>query len=166
MLRRLLPRQIDNTYQGYAVARWLLVPIVVVKLLMGVNVAGLNPWVDNRDVLQSVDRVPLDTFGADASSTVVFLFESWGLALLLLSVFGGIALIRYRAMIPLTYLMLAIEQIGRMGLARSNAIARLDPSGGTSPGATVNAGLAAALVIGLVLSLAAPRKESGAADEA
>ena len=30
--------------QGYKLAIWLFVPIVLVKFLMGVNVAGLNPW--------------------------------------------------------------------------------------------------------------------------
>lgn len=158
MLSRLLPRQLDNTYQGYTLALWLLVPIVVVKFLMGVNVAGLNPWVSNRDVLRTVDGIPLDTFGADATSTVVFLFASWGLALLLLSVLGIAALLRYRAMIPLMYLMLAIEQIGRTELSRLNSIARAVGPGGVSPGTLINWGLAAALVIGLVLSLAAPRK--------
>jgi len=158
VLSRLLPRQLDNTYQGYALALWLMVPIVAVKFLMGVNVAGLNPWINNRDVLRTVDGIPLDTFGAGAASTVVLLFASWGLALLLLSVLGIAALLRYRAMIPLMYLMLAIEQIGRTGFLRLNSTARAVEPGVVSPGTLINWGLAAALVIGLVLSLAAPRR--------
>lgn len=37
MFNRLFPKQIDNSYQGYALAIWLLVPLVLVKLLMGLN---------------------------------------------------------------------------------------------------------------------------------
>jgi hypothetical protein len=157
MLSRIFPRQLDNTYSGYRLAIWLFVPIVLVKLAMGANVAGLNPWIDNRQVLKTADAIPLDTFGTEAASVVVFLFASWGLALLLLSLLGIVALIRYRAMIPLMYLVLAIEQIGRKGIGLVSPIVRAAESEALSAGALINWGLTAALVIGLVLSLATPR---------
>lgn len=159
MFRRLFPKQIDNTYRGLVIALWLLAPLVIVKFLMGLNVAGLNPWVDNRYILQSVDQLPLDTYGAQAASAAVFLFSCWGLALLLLSSLGALALVRYRAAIPLIYLVLSIEQIGRKGLSLIHPFVRAVEPGSFSPGVIINWALTAALVIGLVLSLVAPRAD-------
>ncbi len=159
MLSNLLPKQIDNGYRGHALAIWLLIPIVLMKLLMGVNVAGLNPWISSRFVLQNADGVPVDTFPAEAGSVVVFLFASWGLALLVINLLGVVVLIRYRAMIPLMYLLLSIEQIGRKGLAMLHLVPRSgEAAGGVSPGLWINWGLSAALVIGLILSLVSVRK--------
>jgi hypothetical protein len=159
MLYRIFPKQFDNTYRGHWLAIWILVPVVLVKLIMGVNVAGLDPLISNIDILKSADRVPLDTFGAEAASLVVFLYASWALGLLLLSLLAIVVLFRYRAMIPLMYLLLSIEQIGRKGLllinpiVRANHIVRAVETGGFSIGALLNWGLTAALVIGFLLSL-------------
>ena len=114
-MSNLLPKRIDNGYRGHALAIWLLIPIVLMKLAMGVNVAGLNPWISSRFVLQNADGIPVDTFPTEAGAAVVFLFASWGLALLVINLLGVVVLIRYRAMIPLVYLLLSIEQIGRKG---------------------------------------------------
>lgn len=158
MFIRLFPKQIDNTYQGYALAIWLFVPLVLVKLLMGLNVAGLNPWVSNRYIAQSFDLIPLDTFSAEAASTVMFMFAAWGLALFVLSLLGVVVLIRYRAMIPLIYLLLAIEQFGRRGILTMSPVERAVEIHGITAALLINWGLMAALAIGFGLSLAAPIK--------
>lgn len=62
-------------------------------------------------------------------------------------------------MIPLMYLLLSIEQIGRKALSLIDPIVRAVEAQGISPGVLINWGLTAALVVGLLLSLAAPRKE-------
>jgi hypothetical protein len=166
MLSRLFPKQIDNTYRGYQLAIWLYVPIVIVKLLMGLNVSGMNPWIANRYIAENADSIPLASYGAEAASTVMFLFASWGLALFVLSLLGVVVLIRYRAMIPLMFLLLSIEQIGRKGISLVNPVVRAVETGGISPGVLINWGLTAVLVIGLVLSLAGPRKAHRLAEKA
>jgi hypothetical protein len=153
MLNRIFPKQFDNTYRGYTLAIWLLVPLVLFKLLMGINVAGLNPWIGNRFVAVNADGFPLDTFGAEAASIVMFLFASWGLALLVLSLLGVVVLIRYRAMIPLMYLLLSLEQFGRKGISLMSPIVKTVQTQDISAGALINYGLMAALLIGLALSL-------------
>lgn len=157
MLNRLFPRQIDNAYQGNVLAIWLLVPVVGLKTLMGFNVAGLNPWVSSRFVLQSADGIPVDSFPPQAASVTAFMFQSWGLALLVLALLGVIALLRYRAMLPLMYLALGVEQIGRKLISVISPIVQTEASSGISLGAWINWGLSAALVIGFALSLA-PRR--------
>jgi len=159
VLDRIFPRQFDNTYRGHWLAIWLLVPIAVVKLIMGINVSGLDPLISTVEIMKTADRVPLDRFGAEAASWVVFLFSSWALGLLLFSALTLLALIRYRAMVPLMYLVLTIEQLGRKGLQLIHPIVsvhepvRKAVEGGLSAGALINWGLTAGLVIGLLLSL-------------
>lgn len=157
MLDRLFPRQFDNGYQGHVLAIWLFVPVVLLKTAMGFNVAGLNPWVSSRFILQAADGVPVDTYPAEAASMAVFLFAAWGLALLILALLSILALLRYRAMLPLMFLALSIEQIGRKVLSAIH----LPPAGaddGVSAGAIINWGLSAALVAGLLLSLMKARR--------
>lgn len=160
MFSRMFPRQFDNNYRGHRLALWLLVPVVLVKFAMGLNVSDLNPWISNVFVLETADRIPLGSYSADAAKTVVFLFASWGLALLILSTIGLVALIRYRAMIPLIYLALTAEQAGRMLLHLAHPVVKAATGEGVSGGALINYGLTAALVIGLVFSLMGKRYET------
>ena len=157
MLNRLFPKQFDNNYRGHWLAILLYVAIVPGRFLMGVNVTGLNPWISNLYVLKTVDGIPFDTFGAEAASVVIHLFTSWGLGVLVFGLLGILVLIRYRAMIPLMFLLLLIEQGGRIGNSMINPIVRAVKTEGISPGVLINWGVTAALAIGLVLSLAAPR---------
>ena len=153
MLSRLFPKAFDNAYRGHWLAIWILAPIVLMKLAMGVNVAGLNPWVANRVIIETADGIPIGAYGAEAASVVMFLFASWGLGLLVLSSLGIVVLVRYRAMLPLMYLLLSIEQLGRKAISYVSPIIRPVATDGVSVGALINWGFSAALVIGLVLSL-------------
>ena len=149
MLGRIFPKQIDNTYRGYWLAVWLLVPLVLVKLGMGFNVI-----LNTRDVIQGVDGVPLDTFSAEAQKSLVFAFQAWALGLFLSALLGLIALVRYRAMVPLIYLLLLAENAGRKIIQLIMQEAHASPTGnGLSVGATVNLVLIAALLIGFALSV-------------
>lgn len=140
--------------RGYGLAIWLLVPILLVKFLMGLNVAGLNPWISNRWIAQTADGIPLESFGVAAASTVMFLFASWGLVLFVLSLLGIIVLIRYRAMIPLMYLLLLVEQFGRTGIiSLANPIVRAVKTDEVSFGFLINWGFVALLAIGFASSL-------------
>ena len=154
MFGRIFPRQIDNAYRGHALAVWLLAATVLGKFIMGANVAGLNPWLSNRFVITDADHIAIDTFGAEAASSVMFSFASWGLALLVLSLLGGVVLIRYRAMIPLMFLLLSIEHFGRWEISRLNPIVRTIKGQGFSSGVlSINYAFMAMLAAGLALSL-------------
>lgn len=152
MLSRLFPRTIDNSYQGHVLAVWLFVPVVLLKTAMGFNVAGLNPWVTSRYILQTADGIPVDSFSAYGASVVVFMFASWGLCLLILALLSIVALIRYRAMLPLMILAMTVEQVGRKGIALINPILS-SGDGHVSAGFWINWALLAALLLSLVLSL-------------
>jgi hypothetical protein len=147
MLGRLFPKQLGTDYRGSVLAIWLLVPLALVKVLQGANVAGRG-----RDILESVDRVPVSSFPAEAASHLVFLFSAWGLCVLLLGSIGFIASVRYRAMIPLAFLLLLIEQFGRTLLSVVYLDRPFFPTN-VSPAALINWAFLAAAVVGFLLSL-------------
>jgi hypothetical protein len=161
MMSRILPKQIDNAYRGYRLAIWLFVPIVLVNMIM-----GANTMIHTRDVIQGADRIPLDSYGATPARIIVNCFKSWGLGHFLLASLGCLALLRYRAMVPLMYLVLTLENGARKALQHSNPLHITTSSGAPMIGARINLALLTALLIGLVLSLVGRREradqESGA----
>jgi hypothetical protein len=157
MLTHLFPRQIDNEYRGHALAMWLLVPLALMKFLQGASVAGLNPSRTSRQILEGVDRVPVGEFPAEAASHLVFLFAAWGLCVFVLGLLGIVVLLRYRAMIPLMYSLLLIEQVGRKALSMIH-LGRPLVSLSAAPANLINWGLLVAIVIGFLLSLSARRR--------
>jgi hypothetical protein len=159
MLTRLLPRQIDNDFQGWRLAIWLLVPLALAKLLQGANVAGLFGPGNSRQILEGVDKVPLGAFPAEAASHLVFLFAAWGLGVFILGLLAIVVLLRYRAMIPLVYLLLLIEQLGRKALSTIH-LGRPFVSLAPSAGNLVNWGFLLVIVAGFLLSLSRRRSRA------
>jgi hypothetical protein len=90
-------------------------------------------------------------------AAVVTVTKLLGLNHLLLNLMGLIVLVRYRALIPLTYVLLLIEQIGRKAVVLMNPIAR---TGESYLPIDPNLVLTALLLIGLALSLGKPAREA------
>ncbi|HUG28590.1 MAG TPA: hypothetical protein VMK53_09880 [Gemmatimonadales bacterium] len=157
MLTRLFPEQIDNDHRGHVLAIWILALLAPIKLLQGANVAGLLGAGKSRHILETADRVPVSAFPAEAASHLVFLFAAWGLGVFVLGLLGIVVLLRYRAMIPLMYLLLLIEQVGRKTLSTVH-LDRPFLSLAASPANLINWGFLSAIVIGLVLSLYGRRR--------
>ncbi len=144
MASRILPQPIDNTYLGHPLAVWLLGAVVLVKTAI-----ALGTLFNGRTAAQSADGIPLDSFGADGAQAVVALFAIWGLAHLVISLFGILALTRYRALIPFMFLLLLVEHLARKLVLWWKPIART----GTPPGLYINLALVALMIVGLALSL-------------
>jgi hypothetical protein len=150
MFGRIFPKHVDNTYGGSSLAIWLLTLIVLLKLLM--SYAALF---DTREMIQTADSIPLDSLGPNGAAAVLTTTKLLGLDHLLLNLLGVAVLVRWRTLIPFTYLLLAIEQIGRKALALAYPIVR---TGEAYLPVDPNLVLAAALLIGLALSLATPHR--------
>ena len=147
-LDAILPPSIDNVYRGRKAALWLFVPILVVKT--GI---ALGTIFNGRAAAQTADGIPLDTYGAAGASAVVALFAIWGLAQLVFSAIGVLALARYRAMIPLMFLLFALEHVARRLIFLWKPIERT----GAPPGPFINLALLAMMLVGLVLSIRSAR---------
>lgn len=139
-----LPRHFDNVFRGHVVALWLFVLILVVKT--GIALATVF---NGREAAQSADGIPLTAFGPGGADTVVALFAIWGVTYLAVSAFGILAVARYRAMIPLMYVVLLLEHLARRAVLFAKPIARADGA----PGGYINMVLLALMAVGLALSL-------------
>jgi hypothetical protein len=144
MLDQLLPRRLDNDYRGRRLAPWLFAAVIVMKA--GIALATI---LNGRTAAQSEDGLPLASFGAAGAEAVVTLFALWGVAQLVIIAIGVLALVRYRAMIPLMFVLLLLEWIGRKAVLLAMPIART----GAGPGQYVNLALLALMIVGLALSL-------------
>jgi hypothetical protein len=153
MIDTILPPRLDNTYRGRATALWLFAVILVVKT--GI---ALGTIFNGHTAAQSADGIPLDSFGTAGAQAVVALFAIWGLAQLVISGMGILALVRYRAMIPLMFATLLLEHLARKGLLLVKPIA----STGTAPGVYINLALVVLMAAGLVLSLVSPGRRAAA----
>ena len=148
ILSRIFPKQIDNTFRGYRFAIWLLVPVVVVKMVM-----GFNMLLNASQLAQTADRLPLASFGVKAAAIIVMDFKTGGLERIVLATLALVTLLRYRAMLPLTYLLLAFDAVGLIVLWKVDPLHIIRSPTAPSVGLIVNLSLAAALLVGFALSL-------------
>jgi len=143
MLGRILPLSIDNDCRGHRLAIWLLIPIVVIKAVI-----GLTSMFGGLSVLQGAHKVPLGAFSPEATQLVVLILARSGLATLVLTLFCITVLIRYRAMIPAIYVLLLLQHTGNaILLFRESAIT------GASKATVVSLVLLFLTVVGFFASL-------------
>jgi hypothetical protein len=144
MLNQIFPHQCDNNYRGHKLALWLFALLVLMKLGM-----SLSAIFDGYNMARSADGIPVDTLTSGGAEAVVSITVLLGLSHFLLGSLGVLALIRYRAMIPLMYVLLLVEYFAKKWILLVHPIVRT----GTSPNTYVNLVLIALLIIGLALSL-------------
>ena len=147
MLGRLFPKQFDNSYQGYWIAIWIFVPVVILRLLM-----GANSILFTRRTAATADGFPLDSYGPAAADAVLLLFAMLGLFLVLPSLLSILALMRYRTMIPLLYLFFLVDELGRKAILFAHPMTRAGAPDSPAASYVVFAVLSLT-VLGFVLSL-------------
>lgn len=158
MLGRLFPQSLTNAYQGSWASLFLLLPVLIMKTVIGFNFSGLNPFVSVSDVLQTIDGVPLDTFSPEAAATIVDSAGAWGMALFALCLFVWIVVVRYRAGLPAVILVLMSEQVGRTGVDTARLVLEVVATPAIpAAGALINLGMTVFLAIAFLLSLVRAR---------
>ena len=144
MLSRILPARVDNRFRGNVLALWLFVPIALMKI----GISLLHIFSADGGA-QSVSRMPLDTYPTGAAQNVVALMSRLGLEQLLLGLIAVVVLLRYRALIPLMYVVIVAHYVGQQAIAEMKPLAVAGVSGASTPAIVI----AAAGFAGLVLSL-------------
>ena len=145
MLDRIFPRQLDNRYNGHWMALVQLGIFVALKLII-----GFNTIFNTRSVAVGGDGFDLAAIGPAGTQALLMMFSMVALGQLVLGLLALIVLLRYRAMIPLMFLLLLIEHGSRRAIVLSHAVDRTV----TVPvGAYINLGLLILLVVGLCTSL-------------
>jgi hypothetical protein len=143
MLKRLFPDRFDNTYRGQRVALWLLFPLTFLNL--GIGCASIF----RGDSGAAADGIPLGRFGGGGAETVIATVALLGLARVLMGLLAVLALARYRAMIPLIYLLMVTDFLAH----RAILVMKPSVTVGAAPGGYVVMTLIAASIVGLALSL-------------
>jgi hypothetical protein len=144
MLNRIFPERFDNHYRGHKFALWLFYPLA----FMQVAIALVAIFARDGGA-QSADGIPLDTFTSGGAEAVIGVVAFLGLAKLLLGVLFVLAAFRYRAMIPLMYVLILVDFLGHKGIGLMKPIVHVEASSGSY----VNAVLITLCVIGLILAL-------------
>lgn len=147
MIAGLFPAHIDNTFRGRRIALYVFYPVTALILWR-----SLHHLIAADGGAQTIATMPLDTYPSGAAQNIVAIFAQWGLSQLLLGLMFLAACIRYRAMIPLMWLMLALEAAGRQLAGTAKPIATLH----TAPGAIGNLPMLALALVMLWLSLPPP----------
>ena len=129
MLKKLLPEIVDNNYRGHKIALWLFYLITIVTIIR----SCIHVFKDDGGA-QSIATIPLDTFSNGGAEAVVFIFAYWGLSQLMFGLIQGIVALRYKSLIPLIYLFLLFEYVGRFGIAFFKSI----ETTGQAPGGVIN----------------------------
>ena len=104
----------------------------------------------NTHSIATGDGYALDSYGTGGAEAVLLLFAIDSVGPLVMTLLSAIVLVRYRAMIPLMYLLFLAEHIGRRTIVTLNPIER---TGDSSVGLYINLALLVVLLVGFVLSL-------------
>src|SRR5258708_26010070 len=147
MLGLLFPRVIDNRFRGQRLGYWLMAPVLVLKI--GIAVASiLTPREANK-----ADAINVSTYSEPALRHAMTSTALLGLLHLCIGLICLLAMIRYRAMVPLVYLWLLVEFLGRRVIFELYPIARVHSPSRRS---IVNLALLAMLPLGFALALVPP----------
>lgn len=141
----LLPKTIDNSFSGKKIALWFFYLLTAITL-----------WRSQHHVLaadggaQSIATIPLDTYSTEATAAVIGIFALWGLSQLVISLIYLAACLKYKALIPLLYLLGSLEYgLRAFYIGSYKPIATI----GGAPGAIMNVPLMIILIAMLLLSL-------------
>lgn len=145
-MNKILPKTIDNNYQGSKLALFVFYLITVIAL-----VRSLIHMLSPDSEAQSIATIPLDSYASTAAATVIYLFSVWGLSQLLMGFFYVLASLKYKALLPLMY----TEYTGRFIIGHLKPIAIT----GTAPEGTMNLPMALLSLAMLALSLYQPKKK-------
>ncbi len=145
MFERVLPQRADNaSYRGSKAALWLLALVIFLKCAI-----GLGTIVNGRAAAKDADGIPIDTFSAAGEQAFVSLFAAWGVAQVTINLVGVLVLVRYRALVPLVFMLLLVEHLARKLVFEILPM----PKVATATGTYINLALVAVMTAGLLLSL-------------
>ncbi len=142
--QRLLPASASADFTGRPLALWALYPVTAITL-----------WRSQHHMFapdggaESIATIPLSRYSPDASANIIAMFAQWGLSQLLLGLVMLVVAVRYRALVPLMWLLLCLEYAGRQGLGLIKPV----HTAGTAPGAAANPLLLLLAVVMLALAL-------------
>ena len=148
MFLHIFPTSLDNQFPGHKIALYLFYALTALTL-----------WRSQHHLFahdggaQSIASIPLESYQDSAAATVIGIFGLWGLSQLIIGLIYLLAAVRYRALIPMLYLLFTVEYAMRLWVGANKAI----ETTGTAPGSVINLPFMIAGVILLALSVWRPK---------
>ncbi len=144
MFEKLFPQTIDNQFRGMAIAKWVFVAMTV--LTVGRSLAHIF-LADGG--AQSIATIPLDEFTSSGATVIIGMFAQWGLTQLMFGLLYVLVIWRYQSLIPLMWLFIFFEWMGRLLLGFYKPFETV----GQAPGGIGNLIFPVVALVMLVLSL-------------
>jgi len=147
----IFPKQMDNQFKGYKIALYAFYVLTAVTL-----------WRSQHHLFaadggaQSIASIPVDTFTAAGAQAVIGVFGLWGLSQLIIGIVYLLVALRYRAMVPLMYVLMIVEYSFR---AFYFPAGKPIPTIGTAPGAVINLPFILFSVVMLIFIVVGHRKK-------
>ena len=120
MCAEFLPATVTNEFRGPPLVLFALVPVNVIFVVRSL----LHMFLPDGGA-QSIASVPLDAMG-DGAATVVSVFALWGLSQLLIAGVAVVVMLRYRSLVPLMWVVVAVEATGRFAIQRWKPIGAVE----------------------------------------
>jgi hypothetical protein len=144
----ILPKQVDNSFQGYRIAA------VVFLLITFVTIARRCIHILAPDA--GAGSIAGINVSVEGGSNIVSIFALWGLSQLLMGFVYLVVYIRYKSLIPFMYLLLLVEYSGRIVLGFMKPLEVTH----TPPGAIGDYVMVPLAILMLILSLKRPEKKT------
>lgn len=146
MLIKIFPKTADNSYQGSKIAIYVFMLISFISL--GRSVIHLLAPDGGAGSIAGIDL-------SAGGESIIFAFALWGLSQVIYAFIQLLVAFRYRTLIPLFYLILIFETLGRMFIGQIKPAVFLN---GTPPGGIGNYIILPLAVVMLILSLYSSKK--------
>lgn len=111
MLNKIFPKQYDNEYRGHKLALLLLAIITAFNLMMFYQTV-FNTYY----AATSADGIPLDSYSPEAAQRVMAIFALLGNVHFVFITLAVLALVRYRSMVSLVFLLQIWEYVTRTAI--------------------------------------------------
>lgn len=122
MIQRILPTSADNHYNGHRIARWFFTLIALVSF--GRSLIHVFLPDGGAGVIAGLDL----SLGEE---NIIFAFGLWGVSQVIYAMIQLLVAFRYKSLIPLMYILLITETLGRMmvGIIKQPILLHTPPGG-------------------------------------
>ncbi|MGY5876541.1 MAG: hypothetical protein RTU30_12405 [Candidatus Thorarchaeota archaeon] len=147
MLEKILPEQINNDFTGYKFTAYAFLVITILTVARSLAHMFLPDG-----GAESIATIDLNVEGA---GIIIGIFAQWGLSQLLMAGLYIVVYVRYKSLIPLMYIIIIVEYVGRIGMGLLKPIETM----GRAPGATWNLIIIPLAILLFVFAIRVPNQE-------
>jgi len=143
ILAKIFPKNINNHYEGYAIAIYAFLLYSAVSI-----VRSLIHFLASDGGAGSIAHIDLSQGGKN----IIFVFGLWGSSQLILAFIQLLVSVRYKALLPLMYILLFLEYCFRAVLGIMKPLV-FEAGAGTPPGGYLDKIMIPLALVMLILSL-------------